>query len=108
MKASMPFPAVSQLFVEIVQLFDQRREFPANSCQLIFHPRNPLANFRARDQTVVDQLAQTLIKHLGGNTGDESLQLTRPRHSAANGRYHSSRPFAPHHILDAPIGIPFL
>ncbi len=95
------------LFVQVAQLFQQARQFAARFGELVFDTLHLARKLRARDQFVIEQFAQTLGEDLGGNAGDESLQLTGPRDAAPNGRQNGSGPLATNHVLQPTIGAAF-
>src|SRR5688572_6995540 len=85
------------------ELFDHRGELRAGGRKVVFDPQWQSGELRARDQSVIEQLSQALGEHLGGEPGDESLELTGPCNAAGERRDDGRGPFAPDDVLEAPI-----
>ena len=90
-------------FVQVAELFNERGELLAGLGEPIFYAEDATGMFRARNESVIQQLAEALIQHLGGYAGNKAFQLARTGHVAPNGREHRRRPFATHDVFQPPI-----
>lgn len=95
--------APRMFFIQVAQLFQQTCQFAARFSELVFDTLHLARKLGARDQFVIEQFTQSFGENLGGDAGDESLQLTGPRDATSDGRQNGSGPLATDHILQPAI-----
>ena len=88
------------LRLQRMELFNDLREFPSRGSQAVLHVQDRACLLLARDQAVLEQPAQPLREHFGGDASDVAFQFARTIHAALQGADDGGGPFAADNVLE--------